>query len=226
MRSLLAKLLLASVGEKRFTYLRYLKHRTFGTLGYDTEYYRAISDANKTCYPIFARAIVAEFSPKSLVDVGCGSGEIALAFVAEGCTSIFPFDYSSDAVALAKTNGLNQALEIDLTRASRIPAVADLCLCLEVAEHIPAANVANLCKLLSEPAPVLIFTAAPPGQGGHFHLNEQPRQYWIENLRVAGMHYDEQAVVRVRERFAGRMIPDYDNNLMIFRRDAIFSRAV
>lgn len=54
----------------------------------------------------------------------------------------------------------------------------DLALCLEVAEHIDESLSDKVVKKLTELAPVIIFSAAVPGQGGHGHINCQPKEYW------------------------------------------------
>lgn len=113
---------------------------------------------------------------------------------------------------------MKNVAQLDFANAKSIPAKGDLAICLEVAEHIPTANAGNLCRLLSNVAPVLAFTAAPPGQGGHLHVNNQPQSYWIDLFSKQGMTYDPQAVARIRRAFDGRMLSDYDENLMIFRK--------
>lgn len=123
---------------------------------------------------------------------------------------------------MARGNGLISVQQLDLTRAQAVPAQGDLCLCLEVAEHIPRRHVRHLCQLLSTVAPILVFTAAIPGQGGYFHVNEQSQSYWIDLMKAVGMEHDVQAVRRIRDAFEGKMIPDYDRNLMIFRKASGF----
>lgn len=54
----------------------------------------------------------------------------------------------------------------------------DLAICLEVAEHIDEELADNVVKKLTELAPKIIFSAAVPGQGGHGHINCQPKEYW------------------------------------------------
>jgi hypothetical protein len=48
---------------------------------------------------------------------------------------------------------------------------------LEVAEHLAPALAPRLVSFLST-FPLVAFTAAPPGQGGTGHINEQPKSYW------------------------------------------------
>ncbi|QIZ69176.1 class I SAM-dependent methyltransferase [Oxynema aestuarii] len=206
--------------KNRWMYFYYTYIAKDKNHGYDRAFYENIENFNTECYDLLARTIVAEFNPKKLVDVGCGSGGISLALMKAGCGEIVAFDYSLDAVKMARSKGLPSVEQIDLTQAETIPARGDVCICLEVAEHLPESAASKLCQLLSEAAPNLVFTAAPPGQGGHLHLNEQPQSYWIELMRSFSMTYDPEAVARMRQSFDGKMIRDYDDNLMIFRRSS------
>jgi SAM-dependent methyltransferase len=56
----------------------------------------------------------------------------------------------------------------------------DLVVCVEVAEHLmpdrSVGFVSDLCKL----APVIIFGAALPRQGGSGHINCRPHSYWVD----------------------------------------------
>jgi hypothetical protein len=64
--------------------------------------------------------------------------------------------------------------------------VFDLAVCLEVAEHLPPERAASFIAELCHLAPVVLFSAAIPGQGGHHHLNEQPIGYWNHQFNTHG----------------------------------------
>ena len=59
----------------------------------------------------------------------------------------------------------------------------DLAQSLEVAEHLPQARAATFVSDLVAHAPVVLFSAASPGQGGENHINEQPAEYWRKLFR-------------------------------------------
>ena len=207
------------IGPKRYEKLRYFYYKTFVAHGgYDQQYYQGGFEANSAAYELLARTLTAEFQPKVLVDVGCGNGGISSAFLRNGCSTVLAFDGSVAAVEIAKGRGLTSVRQLDFIEAAEIPAKGDLCICCEVAEHIPEAHAAHLCELLSKPAPILAFTAAPPGQGGHLHVNLQPQSWWIALMARFGMEYDGEAVQRIRAAYGGKMLRDYDENLMVFRR--------
>lgn len=198
----------------KFKYLLY-SHFSKNS-GYDRDYYQGQAASSNFTYTLFARTLFEQFHPKRVVDVGCGGGGFSKAFLDLDC-DVRSFDYSSDAIAVAQSRGVTAARQLDITKSDAIPTTGDLCICLEVAEHIPETYALHLCKLLSKVARTLAFTAAPPGQGGHLHVNEQPQSYWIEKMESCGMQYDADAVARIHKVFAGRMGSDYDDNLMIFR---------
>jgi hypothetical protein len=64
----------------------------------------------------------------------------------------------------------------------------DLAVCLEVAEHLPASSAEAFVKFLTGLAPVVLFSAAIPGQGGTNHINEQFLSYWVKLFSQSGYH--------------------------------------
>jgi hypothetical protein len=67
---------------------------------------------------------------------------------------------------------------LDLSQAFTLSQSFDLALCLEVAEHLPSSSAEGFIASLVSLAPVILFSAAPPGQGGTGHINEQWPRYW------------------------------------------------
>jgi hypothetical protein len=53
---------------------------------------------------------------------------------------------------------------------------------MEVAEHLPEARAEGLVGDLVRLAPVVLFSAAIPGQGGTGHINEQYLSYWVNHF--------------------------------------------
>ena len=213
------RILRSFVGPERYEKIRYHAYNIlYRDQGYNWDYYSGIDSANQHCFELLAKSLIDEFSPSSVIDVGCGSGGISAALMRAGCEKIYAFDFSADSVEFSRAKGIPFVQQLDVTKADTIPAKGDLVICFEVAEHIPAPSASRLCRLLSEAAPNIAFTAARPGQGGHLHVNVQPQSYWIEMMREYHMEFDQVAVSRLRTRFGGRMISDYNTNLMVFRR--------
>ena len=206
------------IGATAYEQLRYHYYRIFvPDTGYSRNYYLGGEEANAASYPSFVHSVNARFHPKVVADVGAGSGGMSKVFRELGC-EVHPFDGSGAAIGLLQEKGFTSAQQIDLLTIQEIPVKADLCLCLEVAEHIPEKHAPQLCKLLAGAAPVLIFTAAPPSQGGHLHVNLQEQSYWFNLMAEHGMIYDQAEVEAIRAGFGAPVGRDYDRNLMVFKR--------
>jgi hypothetical protein len=73
--------------------------------------------------------------------------------------------------------------------------------------------------LLSQLSNRIVFTAAPPGQGGTDHVNEQPPSYWIAKFSVRGFAYDVERSARWSAEWHEKYVEEfYAKNLMLFRR--------
>ena len=62
----------------------------------------------------------------------------------------------------------------------------DLAVCLEVAEHLPESSASDLVRTLTTLAPIVLFSAAIPGQGGVGHINERWPSYWKSRFEEHG----------------------------------------
>jgi len=72
----------------------------------------------------------------------------------------------------------------------------DLAVSLEVGEHLPESAAKTFVESLTRLAPVVLFSAAIPGQGGTSHVNEQWPEYWSRLFANHG--FDPADVVRPR----------------------------
>lgn len=163
---------------------------------------------------------VAETFPAahSYLDVGAGSG----AFSAEARRRgkyVVACEHSPFGRLFARAQSVD-ARPFDLMQDPPADAgVADLALCLEVAEHLPPPMGDDLVRFLASRASTIVFSAAHPGQGGTGHLNEQPKSYWIDRFEQAGGTHDElgsQRLVDAMERYELTR-PWYRENAMVFR---------
>jgi SAM-dependent methyltransferase len=157
---------------------------------------------------------------RSVVDVGCGTGGWLASFKEAGVPRVLGLDGGAVEEQLAiephefRVANLEQDIDIDET--------FDLCICLEVAEHLTARAapviVRNICKL----SDVVLFSAAIPGQGGSHHHNERWPSYWIDLFASAG--YEVIDAVRGRMWNDGRVEWWYRQNLLLLANKAGLSR--
>jgi SAM-dependent methyltransferase len=114
--------------------------------------------------------------PTSVVDVGCGTGVFLEEFEKRGTDTILGLDGPATKTVF-RPDGSN-FLAADLTARVELDRRFDLALCLEVAEHLPAGSADLLVRTLTDLAPVVLFSAAHPAQGGQGHINERWPVYW------------------------------------------------
>jgi SAM-dependent methyltransferase len=179
------------------------------------------ADVEQTSLPSARRVVpvaVACWRPASVIDVGCGEGIWAAVFEAEGVPAV--------GVDLAYVRPERRRVDRFVVCDLREPLPAlgrfDLCLSLEVGEHLPAASADTFVAGLAGLADRVLFSAAVPGQGGTGHVNEQPPDYWIERFARAGFGAD----IGWRELFAHDedVAWWYRRNMTVFERRARFGR--
>ena len=119
------------------------------------------------------------FSPKSVVDVGCGIGTFLHVFKENNVSDLVGLDGAwVDKKLLSQNIPLSCFLEVNLEEKVRLNRKFDMAICLEVAEHLHKDFANNIVLTLTNLSDVVVFSAAIPNQGGQNHLNEQWLSYW------------------------------------------------
>jgi SAM-dependent methyltransferase len=123
--------------------------------------------------------------PKSVVDVGCGTGTWLSVFQEFGVQDIVGIDGEwVDPRSLRIPPERFQTA--DLSEPLRLGRSFDLVMSLEVAEHLPASSAPTFVDSLVNLGPVVVFSAAIPQQGGTHHVNEQWPDYWVRLFEARG----------------------------------------
>lgn len=119
------------------------------------------------------------FRPTSVLDVGCGVGHWAKAFLENGVEDVYGIDGAHvEKRALQIPEGNFLAYDLNDIGSLSLNRKYSLAICLEVAEHLPEQKAADLVNFLVKHADYIMFSAAIPFQTGENHLNEQPFDYW------------------------------------------------
>ena len=139
--------------------------------------------------------LIKMFSPKSVVDVGCGLGTFLRVFKENGITNILGIDGPwVDKTLLFENISPVFFLETNLNEELHLAKKFDMALCLEVAEHLHKDNANNIVSTLTNLSDVIVFSAAIPSQGGQNHINEQWPTYWLNLFSQHG--YNEYDILR------------------------------
>jgi SAM-dependent methyltransferase len=187
---------------------------------YDADYF--LNDAALMTVPgaeVVAESILSDLRPSTVVDVGCGTGTLLEAFRNRGCR-VFGLEYAESALEQCNKRRLEvQKFDLEnmsLTRDRRF----DVAITMEVAEHLPETSADHFVTLLTSLSDLIVFTAAPPGQHGMDHINEQPPSYWKSKFQEHDFEHDETLSSRWKLAWeaSGSMAYYYHRNLMVFRR--------
>jgi SAM-dependent methyltransferase len=144
---------------------------------YDSHFYDQIGARSRRSADVVLPEILRLVPATSVVDIGCGTGAWLAAAQGLGASDILGLDgdYVPREQLLIPADAFRPH---DLTMPVTLPRRYDLAMSLEVGEHLPAASAQTLVASLVAAAPVVLFSAAIPGQGGEGHVNEQWPGYW------------------------------------------------
>jgi 2-polyprenyl-3-methyl-5-hydroxy-6-metoxy-1,4-benzoquinol methylase len=163
-------------------------------------------------------------NPKTFMDIGCGTGALVKLMIRLE-ESWDPEQLSIGLeLWLPEYSTLDRRLfAVDLRDPYDHGRQFELVTCWEVGEHLPKESANTLCDTIArhvQPGGYLVFTAAPPGQGGDYHVNEQPQSYWTKKLTAHGLRYDKDLTGRVSSAWQWATGPCFwlPQNVMVFKK--------
>jgi hypothetical protein len=156
----------------------------------------------------------------SVCDIGCGIGTWLQCWRENGVRDVLGIDgdYVDRQQLMIPPS---QFRATDLRQSVRCDRRFDLAMSLEVAEHLPADRAVGFVADLTALAPVVLFSAAVPGQGGTNHINEQWQDYWTGVFKEAGFAMID--AIRPKIWNDPRVESWYRQNTLIFCRQDLVS---
>lgn len=158
---------------------------------YDAKFMSYADRSSRHSARVVSSLLYQALNIESVLDIGCARGTWLSAWRERGAKHIFGIDgsyVSTDDLAIPRAC----FLATDLAKPIDLQRTFDLVQSLEVAEHISATSADVFVEnLVRHSSGIILFSAAPPGQGGEFHVNEQPYDYWREKFLKRGFEaYD------------------------------------
>lgn len=179
---------------------------------YNQKFYKTIQTGSSDSAAIIVPLLMEYVRPSSVIDVGCGTGDWLYEFLKFG-VDIVGIDGAYLPVNTLKIPKEKILLK-DLNEPLSINRRFDLVVSLEVAEHLYPERAESFVSDLTHLAPIILFSAAVPGQGGHNHVNEQWPSYWA---RLFNKHdYIVVDILRSLLWDNGKIQWWYRQNLLIF----------
>lgn len=165
-----------------------------------TVYDKAFFDKGRTgmqrSAAILVPLLLEHCRPRTVCDVGCGEGWWGREFQDRGCKVVGLENF------VAEADCQIDLIRCDLNDTFVCVEPVDLAVCLEVAEHLEPDRsegfVADICQI----APLVLWSAAIPGQGGEGHINEQPHTYWDDLFSQRRFRASRRLRDRLREEYA------------------------
>ena len=184
---------------------------------YDGEFYdEHIDSQQRESAGAVSEILIEFFSPQTSFDVGCGNGLYA-GNLAQRSVRAFGCDGSIHAVQRVPEDVF--CFQHDLKEPLATNRRFDLSTCFEVAEHIPKRFSENLVASCAGLSDVVVFSSAPPGQGGMDHINEQPDDFWDALFALHQLWRVVEATRRLQARFLERDVVHWlVSNTRVYRR--------
>jgi len=124
--------------------------------------------------------------PQSYLDLGCGDGWMVHTVAEIGAEAV---GVEGSPACIEIGSQWADIRLFDLTKPLELGRQFELVSCIEVAEHLPLEAATTLVSTIRRHSyKWILWTAAPPGQGGDGHINCRPPEYWESLFAQAGAH--------------------------------------
>ena len=184
-----------------------------GEHAYDDKFFDYISIGSRRSAGIVIDLLLKQLPISTVLDVGCGRGAWLKVWQEKGVSNVLGVD--GQYVDMQSLDVPHDSFHsADISKPFAIERRFDLVQSLEVAEHISEESSNTFVENLVRHSNLILFSAAPPGQGGEFHVNEQEYGYWRDKFlehRYLLIDFIRQQLVNESE-----VEPWYRYNILLF----------
>jgi len=191
--------------------------------GYDKDYYSILEPSeggSRLSAEIIVPLVLDLLKPASIIDLGCGLGSWLSVFQENGVDDILGIDLPNvdrDLLLIPK----EKFQPFDLRERFRLDRTFALSMCHEVVGHLTEKTVDAFMDDLVALAPISLFSAPVPHQGGPNQVLLHWPQYWVEKFAARGF--------RVLDPFREKIWDNPDvkwwfcQNLLLFVREDVLA---
>jgi len=148
------------------------------------------------------KMIVSMYNIESAVDFGCGLGFYLEGILEAGVSNVSGFEYMYDNAKQYIAPSMIDSIEYGDVMEPINCGQFDCVISTEVAEHIlPEKTDIFVENITNASSKFLMFTAAPPGQGGSGHINERPQEFWIDKIVSKGFVLSPEDIGKIQNGF-------------------------
>jgi glycosyltransferase involved in cell wall biosynthesis len=157
------------------------------TSSYTKDFYELLQDGSRSSARVILPLLLEllQSQPQSVIDVGCGVATWLGVFQELGIEDFLGVDGDYVDPKMLQIPA-SQFMAADLRQPLAIDRQFSLAMSLEVAEHLPADCAEGFVQTLTELAPIVLFSAAIPFQGGTDHIHERWPLYWVNLFQAKG----------------------------------------
>jgi SAM-dependent methyltransferase len=189
-------------------------------MSYDPSFYSRRKALSRASAQVVLGDLIPLLKPRSMLDVGCGTGSWLSVAREMGVEHVVGIDGSSVPESLLELPAecfVAQDLNNELAVSRRF----DLAMCLEVAEHLSPGRGEGLVAELAASSDAVLFGAAIPEQIGTHHINCRWQSYWSRLFEAHG--YSRLAFVQQRFWHDRRVNVVYRQNAAVYLRRSRYS---
>ena len=189
------------------------------TYAYDDDFMQYAAQSSAYSAAVITSLLYRQLKVDSVLDVGCARGTWLRAWSDRGVADLHGVDGDYVDRRMLEVPAC-MFTAVDLNNPFDLGRQFDLVQSLEVGEHIEeSASEGFVESIVRHARHYIVFSAAPPGQGGEHHINEQPYEFWRKKFERRGfVTFDA-----VRPAIAGdnKVSYWYRYNSLLFVRDEL-----
>jgi 2-polyprenyl-3-methyl-5-hydroxy-6-metoxy-1,4-benzoquinol methylase len=186
---------------------------------YGKDYFQMVDRTTGLSANIMADSIVRHLQPASVIDFGCGTGNLLECMRARN-VKVQGLEFAEAALAFCRRRKL-AVKKIDFTDPDAITKPLgsfDLAVSVEVAIQLPSTAARRHIAYLCKHADTVLFSS-PPCARDRLPKSARSAEYWIAQFEKQGFHYEEElSQILKKEWIEKGTAPWFHRKPMIFRR--------